>query len=182
VREPLINFLVAEATILDRERIDRRHENPLRRLRLLFVFGTADNDRIVLVDPTPQIFPHLGVWPREIQVTTPDPRAFLFVVFNQRQRLRIVHDHEIVLEKIAHAVLINYLLENFLFDAGEIDFSALERVMHFFCDREKIGSSLDHSPLGAQAEAVHKQRERGNHLRHAAAVVSRIEIRDAQPL
>jgi hypothetical protein len=50
-------------------------------------------------------------------MTTPDPRAFLFVVFNQRQRLRIVHDDKIVLDKIAHAVLVNHLLENFLFDA-----------------------------------------------------------------
>ena len=75
---------------------------------------------------------------------------------DQRKRLRVVHDNKIVLEKIAHAVLVNDLLENFFFDAGEIDLCALEGVVHFLRDREKIGSSLDDAPLSAQSKAVHE--------------------------
>ena len=55
-------------------------------------------------------------------------------------------------------------------------------VVHFLGDREKIRGALDDAPLGAKAEAVHEQGEPGNHLGHAAAVVGRIEIRDAQAL
>ncbi len=52
--------------------------------------------------------------------------------------------------------------------------------MHFLRDREKIGCALDDAPFGAEAKAVHKQGERGKHLRHATAVVRGIEICDAQ--
>ena len=45
---------------------------------------------------------------------------------------------KIMLEKIAQAVLVNDLLENFLLHVGEINPGALEGVMHFLCDREKI--------------------------------------------
>ena len=64
-------------------------------------------------------------------------------MLDQRQRLRIVHNDEVVVEKIAHTVLVNHLFENFLFDAGEIDPGALERVVDFLCDREEIGGALD---------------------------------------
>jgi hypothetical protein len=39
---------------------------------------------------------------------------------------------------------------------------------------------LNHSPLAAQAEAIHEQSERRDRLGHTAAVVGGIEIRDAQ--
>jgi hypothetical protein len=103
-------------------------------------------------------------------------------MFDQRDRLRVVHNHKIVLKKIADAVLVNHLLEYLLFDLGKIDLGALERVMHLLGDREEIGCALDHPPLGAKTEAVHEQRERGKCLGYAAAVICRIEIRDAQVL
>ena len=52
--------------------------------------------------------------------------------------------------------------------------------MHFLRDGEKIRGSLNHSPLGAESEAVHEQSERRNYFGHAAVVVGGIEIRDAQ--
>ena len=101
-------------------------------------------------------------------------------MLNQGQRLRVVHNDEVVLEKIAHTVLVNHFFENFLFDGGEINPAALERVVHFLRDRGKIGCALNDAPLGAQPEAVHEQRERRNRLGYATAVVSGIEIRNAQ--
>ncbi|PYL22857.1 MAG: hypothetical protein DMF37_11195 [Verrucomicrobia bacterium] len=50
----------------------------------------------------------------KIDTAAPDPPTFVFVVLDQRQRLRIVHDHKIVLEEITDAVLVNYLFEDFL--------------------------------------------------------------------
>ena len=55
-------------------------------------------------------------------------------MLDQGQWLWIVHDDEIVLDKIAHAVFVNHLLEDFLFDLGEIDFAPLQRVVHLFGD------------------------------------------------
>src|SRR5207248_11017359 len=80
----------------------------------------------------------------------------------------------------ANTVLINDLFEDFLFDSGEIDLPALQRIVHFFSDREKIRRALNHAPLGPKTEAVHEQSERRNHLGHAAAVIGRIEIRHPQ--
>jgi len=101
-------------------------------------------------------------------------------MLNQRQWLRVVHNNEVVVEKIAHAVLVNHLFEDLFLDPGKIDFSALKGIVHFLRDGEKIRGSLNHSPLGAESEAVHEQSERRNYFGHAAAVVGGIEIRDAQ--
>ena len=87
-----------------------------------------------------------------------------------------------MLQEIALAVFINHLFENFPFDAGEIDLGALERVVHFFCNRKEIRCSLNDPPFGVQAEAVPEQRERRKCFGHATAVVGRIEIRHAQSL
>jgi hypothetical protein len=54
--------------------------------------------------------------------------------------------------------------------------------MHFLRDGEKITGSLNHSPLCAQAKAVHKQRERGDRLGHAAAVVGELKFATRRPL
>ncbi len=43
-----------------------------------------------------------------------------------------MHDDEVVPDEIAHAILINDLLADFLFDAGKVDVSALQGVVHFF--------------------------------------------------
>ena len=85
-------------------------------------------------------------------------------------------------KKIANAVLVNDLLDNFLFDAGQIDLTSLQGVVHFLGDGEEISRALDHAPFSAKAETIHEQGERGNHLGHAAAVISRIEIHHAQTL
>jgi len=97
-------------------------------------------------------------------------------MLDQRQRLRIMYDHEIVPDEIANAVFINHLFEDFFFDAGKIDLAALQRVMHLFGDREKIGRALNDTPFGLQAETVHEQRHGRKHLGHATAVIGRIEI------
>ena len=113
-------------------------------------------------------------------MAAPDPGALLLVMIDLR--LRIVNDYKIVIQKIARAVFVDHLLENLFFDAGEIDLATLERVVHFFCNREEIRRSLNNPLFGAQTEAVPKQRECGKRLRHAAAVVSGIEVRYPQAL
>ena len=90
-----------------------------------------------------------------------------------------MHNDEVVIEKVAKAVLVDHLLEDFFFDLGKIDFCTLKSIVHFLRDREKIGSALNHAPFGAQSEAVHQQGERRDRLGHAAAVIGGIEICDA---
>jgi len=101
-------------------------------------------------------------------------------MLDQRQWLRIVHHNKVVIEKVAQAVLVDHLLENLFFDFGEIDFCALESIVHLLRDQEKIRCALNHSPFSAQSEAIHEKGERRNRLGHAAAVVVGIKIRDAQ--
>ena len=50
-------------------------------------------------------------------MAAPDPGTFLFVMLDQRQWVRVVHDDELVLEKIADAVFVNHLFVDFFFDA-----------------------------------------------------------------
>src|SRR5438094_2994551 len=83
-------------------------------------------------------------------------------------------------KKITNAVFVNHLFVDFFFDAREINFSALERVVHLLCDREKVSGALNYAPLGAKTKAVHEQGEGRNHLGHAASVIGRIEIGHAQ--
>ena len=59
-------------------------------------------------------------------------------MLDQRQWLRVVHNNEVVIEKVAHAILVDDLLEDLFFDLGEIDFSALEGVVHLLRDGEEI--------------------------------------------
>src|SRR5439155_230038 len=59
----------------------------MRRFHLLDEFPAAHNHRVIAIDPTPQIFPCAGLWPRKIEVAAPDPRTFFFVMPDQRERL-----------------------------------------------------------------------------------------------
>ena len=115
--EALLDFFVAELAILNVERVDRGHEELRRRRHLLLELGAAKNNCLVLIDPLPQIFPHPGIRTRKVNMATPEPWAVLFVELNQGQRLRVVNNDEIVIEKVADAVLIKDLLKNFLFNA-----------------------------------------------------------------
>ena len=67
-------------------------------------------------------------------MAAPDPRAGFLVMLNQRHRLGVMHDYEIVIEKSTDAIFIDDLLVNFLLDAREIDLCALQRVVHLFRD------------------------------------------------
>src|SRR5438874_11230361 len=62
--------------------------------------GATDDDRIVLIDPGPEVIPHLSLRLGQIDVATPDPRTFFLVELDQGQRLRIMHDHEICVTKL----------------------------------------------------------------------------------
>ena len=79
--------------------------------------GATDDDGIVLIDPGPEVIPHLSLRLGQIDVATPDPRTFFLVELDQGQRLRIMHDHEIVRNEVAHTVLKGDLFKNLLFDA-----------------------------------------------------------------
>lgn len=82
MRHPLVDFLVVQFTVLDIKGINRRHEYVLLRPYLLLVFGTTHDHCIVLVDPTPQIFPHFGIWSRQIDVAASNPPGSVLVMLN----------------------------------------------------------------------------------------------------
>jgi len=71
VRQTLVDFSIAQLTILDREWIDRRHHHPLWRLHLLSEFLAARNHSVVIIDPAPQILPRFGIRTGKVEVTAP---------------------------------------------------------------------------------------------------------------
>src|SRR5207245_2116353 len=64
--EPLIDLLVAELAVLNVEWIDRGHGNTLRGVHLVFVLFATHDYGVVIVDPAPEIFPHLFIRSRKI--------------------------------------------------------------------------------------------------------------------
>ena len=99
----------------------------------------ATDDRVIVIDPGPEILPRCHLRMRYVDVATPDPGGFFLVVLDQRQRLPVVHDHKIMLQKSADAVFVYDLLVVFLSYAGKVDLRNLQSIMDLFRDREKIG-------------------------------------------
>ena len=113
-------------------------------------------------------------------MAAPDPRRLLAEVADKRQGLRVVDDHQIMVEMHAGRVLEHDLLIDVPLQVGEIDLVALKRVVHLLGDAEEVGPALNHAPSGRYAGCVHQQGERRQDLRHAAAVVGGIDIDDVQ--
>ena len=42
----------------------------------------AQNYRVVIVDPTPEVLPRFGIRPGKVEVTAPKPRAFFLVMLD----------------------------------------------------------------------------------------------------
>src|SRR5205823_13839888 len=125
--ESLVDFLIGQFAVLEVEWIDRRHKKMQRCLDVLRKIRAAQDRRIVKINPMPQIFPRLGLRSRKIDMTAPKPWAALFMMLDQRQRLRVMNDDEIVPDEIAHTVLMNHLFEDFFFYARKVDLAALQR-------------------------------------------------------
>src|SRR6516165_7616908 len=94
---------------------------------------------------------------RQIDMAAPYPRRLLAEMADERQRLRIVDDHEVVVEMHPHGVLEHDLLVDLALELAQIDLAALERVVHLFGDAEEVGTTLDHPPAGPNPGGVHQQ-------------------------
>src|SRR5437764_13545769 len=77
--------------------------------------GATDDDGIVLIDPGPEVIPHLSLRLGQIDVATPDTRTFFLVELDQGKRLRIMHDYEIVRNIVEYTVLKTDLFTYILF-------------------------------------------------------------------
>ena len=99
-------------------------------------------------------------------------------MLDERQRLRVVHDHHVMIEMQARRVFERHLLVDLHLQVGEIDVAALQGVVHFLGDAEEVRAAFDHAPAGPDAGGVHQQRQRGQQLGDAAAVIGRIDVDD----
>jgi hypothetical protein len=85
--------------------IDRPHDKALGQAQVLSVFRQREDCRIVALDQGFEEVPYNRIGRRQINVTTPGPRARALVVLDQEKRLRIVHDDDVVLQLHAQRVL-----------------------------------------------------------------------------
>lgn len=82
------------------------------------------------------------------------------VMRDERERLRIMNHHKIVIQNVSNRVLISYLLVNLHFQIGQVNVGALQRVVDFFGDVEVVRTTQNGSPFGRQANVVQQKRER----------------------
>jgi hypothetical protein len=97
---------------------------------------------------------------------------------DERQRLRVVHDHDVMVDMVAHRVLIADLLVYLHLEVGELDIGSLQGVVHLLGDAEEFRSALNHPPAGLDANGIHQQRQRRQNFRDAAAVIGRVYVDD----
>jgi len=170
VIQPILDLGGAEVAVLQRKRVDRRHDEGLWRSDVLRVLGQRHDDCVVLLDEAAQIGPDFRVGRRQVDVAAPHPWTGAAVMIDQRQRLRVVHHHEVVVHVHAQGVLEIDLLVDLLLQLGEVDLAALQRVVQLLGDVEEVGAALDQPPVGLDAKVAREQGGGGQHLRDAPAV------------
>ena len=99
---------------------------------------------------------------------------------DQRKRLRVVDDDEIVVDMIPHRVLVHHLLVGLHLQFREVDVVPLKRVVDLLGDAEEIRPALQDPPTRMHARRIHQQRKRGKKLGHTAAVIGGTDIDDVQ--
>ena len=77
VREAVGDLGLRQFLVGGRERIDRRHDEALRRAELLRVFRQRQHHRVVALDQRREIAPDVRMRLAEIDVAAPDPRRLL---------------------------------------------------------------------------------------------------------
>ena len=103
--EPLGDFRLAKPLVGRRERVDRRHDETLWRGQLLGVFGHRQYDGVVTFDERRKIGPQISIGRRKLHMAPPHPQAPLSHKCDERERLWIVNDHQIMVEVHPRGVL-----------------------------------------------------------------------------
>src|SRR6185436_5745928 len=81
-------------------------------------------------------------------------------MLDQRKRLGIVHDDDVVLQVHAQRVLEEDLLVRSPLLLSDIDNTALQAVVKFLGKGKELRATLDDAPAGLDADCVHQQSER----------------------
>ncbi len=178
VLQPLYDLLFRQVLVGGRKGVDRRHDEALRDGDVAGIFGKRDHHGVIVLDEAAQIGPQLLVWTRKVHMAAPDPRRSLAKVGDDRQGLRVVDDHQIMVKMHANGVLEHHLFINVPLHVGEKELVALQGVVHPLGDVEEVGPALNDAPSGGNAGCVHEQGERGQEFRHAAAIVGGVDIDD----
>jgi len=113
-------------------------------------------------------------------VTAPDPGRLLAIVPNERQRLRVVHDDDVMVEMIAGRIFESDLFVDVELQVRQIDIRALQSVVHLLRDAKEIGPALDDPPSGFDPGTVHQQSGGGQEFGHATAVIGRVDVSHVQ--
>ena len=77
----------------------------------------------------------------KIDMASPYPRAILFIMCDNGQRLRIMDNYIVMVQHHPYAVFINGFFIDVFLHGREIHFRALQCIVHFLGDIEKIGRS-----------------------------------------
>ncbi len=109
-------------------------------------------------------------------MAAPYPGAPLPVMGDHREGLRIVDEDHVVIEVVPHGVLADDPLVDLLLPVGQVDIRSLEGVMELLCHAEEVRRAVHDAPPGPYAEAVHQERQGGEDLRDAAAVVGGVHV------
>ena len=145
--EPLVHLGIAQLPVLDRKRVDRRHEEDLRWRETLCILAATKNRCVIFFDEPGQIVPESRVRPGQLDVAAPNPGILFLIVLDQRKRLRIVDDDIIVIEVVPNRILMDHAFVDLQFEVREVDIAALQCIVHFLGDIEEVRRALDHSPF-----------------------------------
>ena len=172
--------------VLRRQRVDRRRPDVALRkpLHLRHVLVHVEDRGVVPLDRGEQHVEHVPVRRREVDVPAPHPfcGAALEVV-DHPHRLRVVHDHEVVVVRV-ELLRVQGLVgdEDPFLLLGQPLRVPLQRVVDRLRDVEELVGAADDPPLCLESGALHQRDQRVVDLRDAAAERGRREVDDALPL
>ncbi len=178
VLEALIDGALGKFPVHDGEGIDPGREEDLRPPEIPQVLPAGEDDGVVPLDERDEVVPDLPVRRGEVEVAAPHPGAFLPVMGDQRERLRVVDEDHVVVDMVPHGVLVDDVLVDLLLPAGEVDLCPLEGVMKLLCHAEEVRGAVDDAPPGLYAEAVCQERQGREDLGYPAAVVGGVHVQD----
>ena len=68
-----------------------------------------------------------------------------------------MHDNKIMIEMVSNRIFKRHFLINSQFQFSKIDVIALQSIMHFLRNREKIWTSLNDAPTSSYPGTVHQK-------------------------
>jgi hypothetical protein len=168
---------VGNIPVLCGQRIDGRINDSLFHGQVGFsVVLAGDDHNIITEDERLDVIPDTRIGIGDIDVTSPYPGLYLFIVFDKGQRLGIMDNHTIMIEMSDFRKTLVCFQIKLFFITGQIYGLSLEGIVKFFGDIEKIGRSGQNTPSGIHAHVIQQQYEIVQNFSHAPPVGRGIDV------